>query len=110
MQKQGNPVKLHENYGKKRGLYKCISAENARQVPVVSAMDLLPREVLLCKWGQKEAETVKPLVASCFTGARCIKDLVWPALWRRSGQDTAAAAQGLKPRGDELLKAAAAPW
>lgn len=84
MRKQGNTVnKLHSEIKERSGqdFYNCIQCGKCTAgCPVVSAMDLLPREVLLClQLGQEEKllrSRTPWICASCFVcGARCIKDL-----------------------------------
>lgn len=84
MQKQGDTAKkLHSEIKERSGqdFYNCIQCGKCTAgCPVVSAMDLLPREVILyLQLGQEEKllQSKTPWIcASCFTcGARCIKDL-----------------------------------
>ncbi len=84
MQKQNNAVnKLHSEIMERSGqdFYNCIQCGKCTAgCPVLSAMDLHPREVLLyLQLGQEEkllSSKTPWICASCFTcGARCIKNL-----------------------------------
>ncbi len=84
MQKQGNPAnKLHSEIMERSGqdFYNCIQCGKCTAgCPVLSAMDLHPREILLyLQMGEEEkllSSKTPWICASCFTcGARCIKDL-----------------------------------
>ena len=106
MQNQGNPVKkLHSEIMERSGqdFYKCIQCGKCTAgCPVVSAMDLLPREVLLyLQMGQVEKlmNSKTPWIcASCFTcGARCIKDIDLARIME------AIRAKILRPRGANAL-------
>jgi len=106
MQKQGNAVrKLHSEIMERSGqdFYNCIQCGKCTAgCPVVSAMDLLPREVLLyLLMGEEEKlESSKTpwICASCFTcGARCIKDLDLARIME------AIRAKILRPRGVKCL-------
>ena len=106
MQKQGNEIKkLHGEIMERSGqdFYNCIQCGKCTAgCPVVSAMDLLPREVLLyLQMGQEEKllNSKTPWIcASCFTcGARCIKDLDLCRIME------AIRVKILRPRGAECL-------
>jgi len=84
MQKQENAAnKLHREIMERSGqdFYNCIQCGKCTAgCPVVTAMDLLPREVFLyLQMGQEEKllNSKTPWIcASCFTcGARCVKGL-----------------------------------
>ena len=106
MQKQENIVnKLHGEIMERSGqdFYNCIQCGKCTAgCPVVSAMDLLPREILLyLQMGEEEKllDSKTPWIcASCFTcGARCIKDLDLSRIME------AIRAKMLRPRGVTCL-------
>jgi len=112
MQKQGNETsKLHSEIMERSGqdFYNCIQCGKCTAgCPVVSAMDLLPREVLLClQMGQEDKllSSKTPWVcASCFTcGARCIKDLDLSRIME------AIRVKILRPRGAECMSPGEVP-
>ncbi len=106
MQDQGNETnKLHSEIMERSGqnFYNCIQCGKCTAgCPVVSTMDLLPREVLLyLQMGEVEKllNSKTPWIcASCFTcGARCIKDLDLSRIME------AIRAKILRPRGAACL-------
>ncbi len=106
MQNQGNTVsKLHSEIKERSGqdFYNCIQCGKCTAgCPVLSAMDLLPREVLLClQMGEEEkllSSKTPWICASCFTcGARCIKDIDLSRIME------AIRAKILRPRGATCL-------
>ena len=106
MQKQENTVnKLHDEIMERSGqdFYNCIQCGKCTAgCPVASAMDLLPREILLyLQMGEEEkllGSKTPWICASCFTcGARCIKDLDLSRIME------AIRAKMLRPRGVSCL-------
>ena len=106
MQNQGNTAnRLHGEIMERSGqdFYNCIQCGKCTAgCPVVSAMDLLPREILLyLQMGEEEkllGSKTPWICASCFTcGARCIKDLDLSRIME------AIRAKMLRPRGVSCL-------
>ena len=106
MQNQGNTAnRLHGEIMERSGqdFYNCIQCGKCTAgCPVASAMDLLPREILLyLQMGEEEkllGSKTPWICASCFTcGARCIKDLDLSRIME------AIRAKMLRPRGVTCL-------